>query len=103
MAQAEGRTMRRKHMVMLFTGALAAATALGGTAAASSYPPDGSTATTVLETSSGSKPEAVAAPTGELPQTGSDSDASLKIAAGALVAGAGLVVVAKRRRRPADA
>jgi LPXTG-motif cell wall-anchored protein len=96
--------MRRKHMIMLFTGALAAATAFGGTAAASSYPPDGSTATTVLDASSGSKPEAVVAPTaGELPQTGSDSDASMKLAAGALVAGVGLVVVAKRRRRPADA
>ena len=99
--------MRRKHMIMLFTGALATATAFGGTAAASSYPPDGSTVTTVatsVDPASGSRPEAVAAPTaGELPQTGSDSDASLKIAGGALVAGVGLIVVAKRRRRPANA
>ena len=31
--------MRRRHMIMVFTGALGIAGALGGTAAAGSYPP----------------------------------------------------------------
>jgi LPXTG-motif cell wall-anchored protein len=89
-------------MVMLFTAALGAAGAIGGTAAASSYPPDGSTPTTVL--SGGDSAQASPqTPTGELPQTGSDSELAVKLAAGAVAAGAGLVVVARRRRRPASA
>ncbi len=98
--------MRRKHMIMLFTGALGAAVAIGGTAGASSYPPDGSTPTAVLSAGGQSAqlaPTALAAPSAQLPQTGSDSDATMKIAAGAVVAGAGLIVVTRRRRRPAGA
>jgi LPXTG-motif cell wall-anchored protein len=89
-------------MVVVFTAALGAAGALGGTAAASSYPPDGSTPTTVL--SGGDTAQAAPqTPTGELPQTGSDSEMAVRLAAGAVAAGAGLVIVARRRRRPADA
>ncbi|MFT3853391.1 MAG: LPXTG cell wall anchor domain-containing protein [Ilumatobacteraceae bacterium] len=100
--------MRRKHMIMVFTGALGAAAALGGTAGASSYPPGGTTPVTAP--SGGTTPvtpvdsvSQVVVHTGELPQTGSDSEAAAKIAAGALVAGVGLVVVARRRRRPSVA
>jgi LPXTG-motif cell wall-anchored protein len=58
----------------------------GGTAgAAGDYPP------------SGVKP--ASASSGGLPATGSDSNDTLVIAAGALVAGAGLLAVTKLRRR----
>ena len=98
--------MRTRYTIMMFTAALGAATVFGGTAAAdSSYPP-GASPTTVLSSAGSPQIEALAptpAPIGELPQTGSDSENALKLAAGAVVAGAGLVVVAKRRRRPATA
>lgn len=53
--------------------------------------PQVSTTTAVTETSS--------ATAGILPSTGSDSDAVVKVAAGAALAGVGLVAVARRRRR----
>jgi LPXTG-motif cell wall-anchored protein len=99
--------MRTRYTIMMVTAALGVATAFGGTAAAdSSYPPGASTPTTVLSSAGSAQTEALAptpTPIGELPQTGSDSENALKLAAGAVVAGAGLVVVAKRRRRPATA
>jgi LPXTG-motif cell wall-anchored protein len=99
--------MRTRYTIMMFTAALGVASAIGGTAAAdSSYPPGASTPTTVLSSAGSSQTEALArtpAVAGELPQTGSDSENAVKLAAGAVVAGAGLVVVAKRRRRRATA
>ncbi len=68
--------------------AITAITAFGGSALANDYPPGGTTPTTVPGGGGG------------LPETGSDNDNTLKIAGGALVAGAGLAVVAKVRRRP---
>lgn len=53
--------------------------------------PQASTTTSVTETSS--------ATAGMLPSTGNDSDTVVKVAAGAALAGVGLVVVARRRRR----
>jgi len=69
-------------------------TAFGGSVGAGGddYPPGGTTATT-----------SVGGGTGGLPATGSDSDNTMQIAGGALVAGLGLLTVAKMRRRSAAA
>src|SRR6478752_3231489 len=115
--------MRRKHMIMLFTGALGAAVAVGGTAAAgSNYPPSADTPVAVVAASADSpSPTAVTTdptglttdPTGvssgatavtttsggELPQTGGDNQVIVELAAGGVLAGVGMVVVARRRRR----
>lgn len=95
--------MRNRYKILMLTAAVGAATAIGGTASASSYPPGGSTPVTLLSSGGSAQTQALAAPTGELPQTGSDSEIAIKLAAGAMVAGAGLVVVAQRRRRPTGA
>jgi LPXTG-motif cell wall-anchored protein len=81
---------------------LTAAALYGGTAAAADYPPS-APPTTVLASSSQSdaQPDRPA-PAGQLPSTGnSDTATILEIGGVALLAGAGLVVVAKRRRRVA--
>ena len=75
----------------------------GGTAAAGDYPPRDTTVTTIHgRRRRGSRPGADPA-TSQLPATGSDSDTTLKLAGGAVVAGAGLLVAARLRRRPAAA
>ncbi len=70
-------------------------TAFGGSVGATGddYPPGGTTATTSVGGGTG----------GGLPATGSDSDNTMQIAGGALVAGLGLLTVAKMRRRSAAA
>jgi LPXTG-motif cell wall-anchored protein len=68
--------------------AIAGVLAFGGTAAAEDYPPGGSA--TTMPAGGGS---------GGLPATGSESNNTLAIAGGALVAGAGLLGVTKLRRR----
>jgi LPXTG-motif cell wall-anchored protein len=83
--------------------AVVAAGLAGGSVAASDYPPDVPPQSTVLSSSQGGSvdgPTAIQRPT-ELPDTASDSGTLLKIAGGAIVAGAGLVVVTRRRRHPA--
>ncbi len=84
---------------MIVGAAVGAVTLFGGAVAASEYPPDVPPSSTVLASSqSGFRtPDAP----GELANTGSDTSTTIKIAAGAVAAGAGLVVVASRRRRPA--
>jgi LPXTG-motif cell wall-anchored protein len=88
-------------------GAVAAVMLFGGHAAAADYPPSDTTATTVavggVSGFSAPAAETPAATSGQLPATGSDSDTTIKLAGGALVAGAGLLVAAKLRRRPAAA
>ena len=79
-------------------GATLGATALlGGSAAASDYPPDDTTVTTVPQ---GGEQPPTTSTGGDLPATGSDTNATLKIAGGAIVAGAGMLVAARLRRRP---
>ena len=79
-------------------GATLGATALlGGTAAASDYPPDDTTVTTVPR--GGGEPPTTSTG-GDLPATGSETNSTLKIAGGAVVAGAGMLVAARLRRRP---
>ncbi|MET0325330.1 MAG: LPXTG cell wall anchor domain-containing protein [Ilumatobacteraceae bacterium] len=92
-------------------GAFGAVMLVGGHAAATDYPPGDTTVTTVavggvsglVSPSAAAAPAAVPAVDSQLAATGSDSDATLKLAGGALVAGAGLLVAAKLRRRPAEA
>jgi LPXTG-motif cell wall-anchored protein len=91
-------------------GAVGAVMLFGGHAAATDYPPSDTTATTVavgavsgLVSPSAAAPAAAPAVDSQLAATGSDSDTTLKLAGGALVAGAGLLVAAKLRRRPAAA
>jgi LPXTG-motif cell wall-anchored protein len=80
-------------------GAVAAVAALaGGQVAASDYPPDDTTVTTVSEGGDPNPPGSSS--TGDLPETGTNSGTTVKIAGGALVAGAGMLVVARARRRP---
>jgi LPXTG-motif cell wall-anchored protein len=82
--------------------ALTAAALYGGTAAASDYPPS-APPTTVLSSSSHSDatPDGPA-PTAQLPSTGnSDTSTIIEIGGVALLAGVGLVVVARRRRHVA--
>jgi LPXTG-motif cell wall-anchored protein len=80
----------------VFVAPVGAAAMSGGTVAAGDYPPDDTTATTVPR---GTTTTVAAHPDGELPATGSDSNMTLRIASGALVTGAGLLVAAKWRRR----
>ena len=88
--------MRAKSMRMWIVAATLGATALlGSNAVASDYPPDDTTATTVPQGGTTTLPERP-----ELPATGSDANSTMKIAGGAVVAGAGLLVAAKMRRRP---
>lgn len=75
--------------------ALATIGAVGGTAAASDYPPDDPAETTV-------PPELGVLPLGQLPATGNDTDAMLGIAAGAVITGLGLLALSRHTRRPAD-
>jgi LPXTG-motif cell wall-anchored protein len=90
--------MRAKDLKLWIVGAMLGATALlGGTAAASDYPPDDTTATTVPQ---GGEDPPTTSTDGDLPATGSDSNATLKIAGGAIVAGAGMFVASRLRRRP---
>jgi LPXTG-motif cell wall-anchored protein len=85
----------RKWTVAATLGAMAL---MGGTVAASDYPPGDESVTTVPQggDTTPSRPE------GELPATGSDSNSTLKVAGGAVVAGAGLLVAARMRRRPSS-
>jgi LPXTG-motif cell wall-anchored protein len=69
---------------------------MGGTAAASDYPPGDESVTTVPQ-GGASTP---ARPGGKLPRTGSDSNSTVKIAGGAVAAGAGLLVASRLRARP---
>ena len=83
--------------------AIVAAGLAGGSVAASDYPPDVPPQSTVLSSSQGGSvdgPTAIQRPS-QLPETGSDSGTLVKIAGGAILAGAGLVVVTRRRRHPA--
>jgi len=83
--------------------AIVAAGLAGGSAAASDYPPDVAPQSTVLTSSqaSPSAPQGIRITSSRLPETGSDTGSVIKIAGGALVAGAGLLVVTRRRRQPA--
>ena len=75
----------------------------GGSVAASDYPPDVPPQNTVLSSSQGDDVDGPTAiqRSSQLAETGSDSGTLIKIAGGAIVAGAGLVVVTRRRRHPA--
>jgi LPXTG-motif cell wall-anchored protein len=88
---------------IILGAALGAATLFGGSVAASDYPPDVPSASTVVSSSQSGfqRPDPIATSAAQLPATGTDSGAMIKIAGGAVVAGAGLVIVAKRRRRVA--
>jgi LPXTG-motif cell wall-anchored protein len=77
--------------------ALGAWASFGGAVGAQDYPPGGDTPP---KAATGGDPPA---PSSELAATGSETDNTLKIAGGALVAGVGLVLAAKVRRRPAAA
>lgn len=99
MSGKSGMTAKRiRHGVV--AGTLGALVLWGGTAAAGDYPPSDTTATTVVA-SGFSDPAVDPATPSELAATGSSSDTTLKLAGGAVIAGAGLLVVAKMRRRPA--
>jgi LPXTG-motif cell wall-anchored protein len=89
--------MRANGFGRWMVGAVAAVAALGGgQVAASNYPPDDTTVTTVYV---GGDPPGSSS-TGDLPETGTESGATMKIAGGAVVAGVGMLVVARVRRRP---
>jgi LPXTG-motif cell wall-anchored protein len=91
--------MRAKDLGLWIVGVSVGVTALvGGSAAASDYPPDDTTVTTVYRGGTTTLPSS--STQGELPATGSDSDVTLKMAGGAVVGGAGLLVAARLRRRP---
>jgi LPXTG-motif cell wall-anchored protein len=86
----------------------------GGSVAASDYPPDVAPPSTVQSsTVGGTSSGRDAEPSGQgvqglqrsgtLAATGSDSGDLVKIAGGALIAGAGLVAVTRRRRHPSAA
>lgn len=83
--------------------AIVAAGLAGGSVAASDYPPDAPPPTTVVASSRTDQqpPQAIQRAGGELAETGSDAGTLIRIAGGAVVAGAGLVVVTRLRRRPA--
>jgi LPXTG-motif cell wall-anchored protein len=93
-----------KHLSKLIVGvALGAATLYGGKVAAGDYPPDATSPTTVVASTGTVTGVRVAEPGGgSLPETGSDSSATLMLAGGALVAGSGILVASKLRRRPAN-
>jgi LPXTG-motif cell wall-anchored protein len=110
---------------MIGVAAIGASAAAGTAVGASDYPPGDTTPTTVIAdlpttttppvdtTAVGVMPPdapvastAPAAPTttgvgAVLPTTGSDNDGVVKVAAGAAIAGVGLVAVSRRRRRHA--
>ena len=89
--------MRANVLKLWIAGATLGATALlGGTVAASDYPPDDTTATTVPQ---GGEDPPTTSTDGDLPATGSDSNATLKIAGGAIIAGAGMLGASRLRRR----
>ena len=92
--------MRTRDLKMWIVAATLGALALaGGTAAASDYPPGDESVTTVPRGGDTTPTR----PGGSLPATGTDSDVTLKIAGGAIVAGAGLLVATRVRRRPSAA
>ena len=92
--------MRTRDLKMWIVAAtLGAMAMMGGTVAASDYPPGDESVTTVPQGGETTP----SSPGGSLPATGTDSDATLKIAGGAIVAGAGLLVAARVRRRPSAA
>ena len=78
-------------------GVLAAVALCGGTAAASTYPPGDVPVTT---THAGGVSDPADPGASQLPATGSDTGTAVKLAGGAILAGAGLLVTARRRRRP---
>jgi LPXTG-motif cell wall-anchored protein len=93
---------------LIVGGAVGALTLFGGTAAAGDYPPSDTTVTTVTAVTAvassgaaGISNPASDPTTPALAATGSNSDTTLKLAGGALVAGAGLLVASRLRRRPA--
>ena len=76
----------------------------GGAVSASDYPPDVPPASTTLVVTHEQPPVGAALRSGsQLAETGSDTGTVLSIAGGSVVAGTGLVLVARRRRRPAPA
>ncbi len=91
------RTRDPKTWIVAATVCAAAMT--GGTAAASDYPPGEESVTTVPQGGETTQLHTG----GSLPATGTDSDSTLKIAGGAIAAGAGLLVAARVRRRPSTA
>jgi LPXTG-motif cell wall-anchored protein len=93
-----------KGKKILVGTALAAAALYGGAAAASDYPPDAPPPTTVVSSSqSGEAPQGPQGLTSSnLANTGnSDATLILEIGGAAVLAGAGLLFVTKRRRRVA--
>jgi len=84
--------MRKKIIAI---AAISAATVFGRTVAAGSddYPPGGGTTTVAPGPGPG----------GGLPETGSDSNDTLQIAGGVVLAGAGLAAVGWYRRKPGTA
>jgi len=96
-----------KGKKILVGTALTAAALYGGTAAASDYPPDAPPPSTVVASSQGG--ETPQGPSGltnttssNLANTGnSDATLILEIGGAAVLAGAGLLFVTKRRRRVA--
>jgi LPXTG-motif cell wall-anchored protein len=87
---------------LIIGATLTAAALYGGSVAASDYPPDAPPPTTVVGPASGTH----GSPAGPRPlaNTGSsDAGMILEIGGAAVLAGAGLVVVARRRRRVAPA
>ena len=95
-----------KGKKILVGTALTAAALYGGTAAASDYPPDAPPPSTVVASSqSGETPQGPAGLTNtssNLANTGnSDATLILEIGGAAVLAGAGLLFVTKRRRRVA--
>jgi LPXTG-motif cell wall-anchored protein len=93
-----------KGKKILVGTALTAAALYGGTAAASDYPPDAPPPSTVVTSSQGG--DTPQAPHGltssNLANTGnSDATLILEIGGAAVLAGAGLLFVTKRRRRVA--
>jgi LPXTG-motif cell wall-anchored protein len=77
-------------------GIIGAAALTGGVAHAGNYPPDEPAPTTIVAASGIRAPEA--ADPAALAATGSDTGVAVKVAAGAVAAGVGLVLVARRRR-----
>jgi LPXTG-motif cell wall-anchored protein len=77
---------------------LAAVALYGGSAAATDYPPSSPTTVAASSTHGAVQPESPTPP-GQLPSTGNSDTATLvEIGGAAVVAGLGLVVVARRRR-----
>lgn len=82
--------------------ALAAVALYGGSAAASDYPPSAPPTTALASSTHGEAQPETPTPAGTLPSTGSSDTATLiEIGGAAVVAGLGLVVVARRRRHTA--